>query len=149
MCLSYGANDRTISPATRRAFTDGVPNAMTLGQNLTRTGARTFGANRSSTYLAFGLASQESIAMFGNNLVLNHIHADAKRSDLLREVEHDRRLRQAERPAKHVVALAAIVVAARNVVGAALVRAGERLQGAGVANPADGAPSVATLRLAR
>jgi hypothetical protein len=125
---------------------------MYLVRNPTVAGADALGAPRASTkptLLAFGLASQESIAMMGNNLALNHIYADARRHDLLREAEHDRRLRQAERRIRRLAAVAGFVAAVRSAAGVALVRAGERLQGVGGANPADAVPSVATLRLAR
>ena len=93
-------------------------------------------------------ASRENTGMYAHlNPNLNHIHAEARRWDLLAEAERDRRAEMvAARPS-----VAGIVVAAlRQYVGTALVRVGERVQGAGGAEPAaDVLPSIGTLRAAR
>lgn len=84
--------------------------------------------------------------MYGSNLGLPHIHAEARRHDLLNEAERQRRVNQAltieSRP---IVAITTL----RRAIGTALVRVGERVQGVGAARATDRLPSAATLRIAR
>ena len=94
-------------------------------------------------------ASRETTDMYAHlNPNLNHVYAEARRRDLLAEAERDRR---AELVAAARPSVAGIVVAAlRQYVGTALVRVGERVQGAGAGEPAaDVLPSIGTLRAAR
>ena len=77
---------------------------------------------------------------------LHFAHAEFRRQELLAEAERARHLaRVAPKAPRRAIGLAA----ARRQLGAAMVRAGQRLQGAAVAEPADAFPSVGSLRVVR
>ena len=77
---------------------------------------------------------------------LEHTYADMRRRDLMAEAEQARRLALAASTATRRSVVAVAVAALRRQVGVALVRVGQRVHGA---EPADGLPTVRTLRTAR
>lgn len=92
-------------------------------------------------------ASEERSTMYASQLGMTHIHAEHRRRELMAEVEQVRRLQQAEQGVERPVP--AVIAAARRTIGAALVRVGQRVQGAAAAQPLDAYPSAPTLRLVR
>lgn len=77
---------------------------------------------------------------------LHFAHAEFRRQEMLAEAERARRLAQAApKASRRPFGLAAM----RLQLGSALVRAGQRLQGAGAAEPADAFPAVGSLRVVR
>ena len=146
------ADIRLLPIPTRRPSATGGRPAMHSHLALVPPGAR-IRADRPQTVAirrAFGSAAKEPTAMYAANQGpnLNYVYAAARRQELLAEAEQIRRLNQAERAAPRRAPIAAAVAALRQGVGVALVRAGERLQGAGAETAAD-MPSIATLRAAR
>ena len=136
---------------TRRPLANGDVRAMHLRLVPNPPTHRFGGADRAvgSRRAPESVASRELTAMYAHlNPNLNQIHAEARRGDLLAEAERDRRaeLVAVARPS----AAGAVVAALRQYVGTALVRVGERVQGAGAAEAAaDVLPSIGTLRAAR
>ena len=142
--------DRDAEPIpfpTRRPLTNGDVRAMHL-QLVPNPPSHRFGAV-AGRRAPGAVASRELTVMYSQlSPNLNQVYAEARRWDLLAEAERDwhAELAAAARPS-----VAGIVVAAlRQYVGTALVRVGERVQGAGPAEPAaDVLPSIGTLRGAR
>ena len=76
---------------------------------------------------------------------LHFAHAEFRRQEMLAEAERARHLARVAPAAPR----RAFGLAARQRLGAAMVRAGQRLQGAGAAEPADAFPAVGSLRVVR
>ena len=150
------ADIRLLPVTPRRTSATGDRYAMHAHPHLALvpTGAR-FGADRPrpmTVRRASGsAASKEPTTMYaahqGPNL--NYLHAVARREEMLAQAEQIRRVAQAERAARRRSPVAAAVAALRLGVGIALVRVGQRVQGAGGRAAADTLPSIATLRAAR
>lgn len=146
---------RLLPPTTRRPSAGGGLRPMHPHLTLVPIGPG-FGADRRPTSITSrrasgSTASEEPIAMYSNGQLQNVqiIHALARRDAMLAEAEQERRVAQAERASSVRHPVVAAVATLRLALGATLVRAGQRLQGAGAASAADALPSIATLRAAR
>jgi hypothetical protein len=143
------ANIRLLPPSTRRPSTTGDDRAMHLTLVPTATGGRAgFPRTTTDTRRAPGSAvPKEPTAMYSvhQGHSLPYLYAESRRRDMLAEAEQARRLAQAASVAPRRFAVAAL----RRQVGAALVRAGQRVQGVGAGQPADALPTIGTLRGAR
>ena len=152
------ADAQIIPFPTRRPTVKGDSRAMHLHLVATRTGAGTSsrpGADRTviARRVSGPVTLKERTTMYTVNLGLSHVYAESRRQDMLAEAERARTVAEAQVTTRADRRTAATAVAAmRQRIGTAMVRAGERLQGAHGAEavPSGDAPSAAgALRIAR
>ncbi len=95
-------------------------------------------------------ALKEQTAMYQIHPTLSSAAAEMRRRDLLAEAEQERRITASRTGTERVSRVTAVVAIARRQVGNALVRTGERVQGASHADgAANGLPATGVLRAVR
>lgn len=139
-------DDRPTLPSNVLPFERGRSRAVELRASVTADRTLTPITKRRGRATRPAARTGEMTFMHASHFGLSQIHAESRQRDLLAEAEQARRLHQAEATTGRPRAVLAVI---RQAVGTTLVRAGERLQGAGPDQPADAYPTVATLRTAR